>query len=383
MARHSIFSFPLLACMFILAAFWASAILPPSVTASWLNAAHAQGPDHDPYPPDPWPWLSAVDEHGSESTQLLKALEVAATGTGETTNHIANLTITSPADHPETLTISFGPLLIPSEGTHQAYIVPEASEATIAPGQTLTVPVYGYCADIFRPPVPDGDPMPPPADWIGIELIDLGDWKPDPAAGWVAIDEVHRTDLDDVVLIPGTDEPLGHTIDLDNHLAEAGPILLAAVNEIAAAYHELEAEGAIQTPLAGRPEAEKEAVMQHTFWVFTAALTGSAYKLEDFRDNTIEQFEEATGTAFEDAPGETQDQIESGVQDFWNTFSAVGAQAKVVETAQARRRGILCYLEADCKAGSQHGGSVTTPEDCERLGGKSYRRGVLGRCRDL
>ena len=89
-------------------------------------------------------------------------------------------------------------------------------------------------------------------------------------------------------------------------------------------------EAAISTPFSSNPEKEREAVIQQTFWIYTATTAGKEYKKEDFRANTIKQFETSTGQKFSNALPVTQKNVEQGVTDFWNTFEAVGVEAKVL-----------------------------------------------------
>ncbi len=247
--------------------------------------------------------------------------------TGQTTGHIADLSLTNHGQTEARAVI--GPFLIPSNGRDQPYLVPGQTEIVVPADSTVVVPIYGYCADIHRPPVPAGEDMPPVSEWIEIgEMDPESDWAPAPEQGWVAIEEQAEGSVQ--VLLPGTDRPLGHTIDIDRYPAEAAPLLLTGALLIEEAYEELQSAEAIRTPFSARPEQEREAVIQQTLWIFAAGLTGAAYKLEDFRANTVSQFEESSGTEFDQAPAEVREQVEAGVLDFWNTFKAVGAEAKVL-----------------------------------------------------
>ncbi|MBK9017310.1 MAG: hypothetical protein IPM82_26465 [Saprospiraceae bacterium] len=77
-----------------------------------------------------------------------------ATGTGNTTGHIATLTLTNPTGQP--ITATFDNLLIPSGGQYQPYVVPSRPPVTVAPHSTVEVPLTGYCADVFSKPAPAG-----------------------------------------------------------------------------------------------------------------------------------------------------------------------------------------------------------------------------------
>lgn len=234
------------------------------------------------------------------------------------------LTATNDGSQAEILEI--GPYYIPSSGNEQPYIVPQQGSVEIPPGGTIQVPINGYCADIRRPPVGDGQPMPPFESWI--KPGPLPDkWRPAPSAGWEPIDPAGNVPE---ILIPGTDTPLGHTIDQDKYPVEVAPVLLEAINLITGAYDHLKDEGVIVTPFSNDRNREREAVIQQTFWMFTSALGGEEYDKEMFTEQLIEQYESTTGQDYDKAPVPVQQQLTGGVDDFWNTFQLVGVEAKIL-----------------------------------------------------
>jgi hypothetical protein len=296
-------------------------------------------------------------------------LQITATGTGQTTGDVALLTLHNPSNQAVTTTI--GPCFIPSSSEYQSYIVPTAVPITVQPGATNNLPLRGYCADIFTAPVPNGVAMSAAKDWISVTSLSEN-WKPLASNGW-------EKAPGSSALIPGTGRPLGHTIDVQKHPKEAAPILFEALKSISNAYDKMKNEGSVVTPFSGNPEKEREAVIQQTFWIYAAELSGKGYKVEDFSQNTVRQFEAATGQNFEKQPAEVQNQVQGGVVDFWNTFQAVGAEAK---TLAKKPDYFLCYTKVGCAAGS-YVGSVRTEADCKAVGGKSVRKGLLGDCKNL
>ncbi|MCE7922364.1 MAG: hypothetical protein DYG98_04860 [Haliscomenobacteraceae bacterium CHB4] len=247
-----------------------------------------------------------------------------ASGTGRTTGQIAILTLRNPTN--QEITVDVGPFFIPSGGQYQPYIVPNIGSVSVLPHATANVPLEGYCADIFTKPVPAGNEMPPVNEWVNLSGSHAlpSTWAPNPANGW-------KPAPGSSVLMPGTGRPLGYTLDVKRHAAEAAPLLLDALNRIAETYDELNNEGTITTPFSGNPEKERESVIQQTFWIYAAELTGKAYKKDDFKANTVRQFEEATGQDFEKTDEKTRSGLNAGVDQFWNTFEAVGAEAKVLK----------------------------------------------------
>src|SRR5687767_5393122 len=89
---------------------------------------------------------------------------IKATGTGQTTGHVATLSVTNSTGSP--LKINPQICFIPSDGKYQPYIVVIPGH-TFPPG-TTTLPLDGYCADVHSPPVPGGNDMPPVEEWIPV-----------------------------------------------------------------------------------------------------------------------------------------------------------------------------------------------------------------------
>lgn len=298
---------------------------------------------------------------------LPPGIEITAKGTGRTTGHIADLIINNGTDQP--FDIQLGPgskpnaFFIPSGGQYQPYIVPSLPPVTVPPRQTLTFPVEGYCVDIHRPPVPSGNGMPKPGEWLSIpvpgpDIMAPGNLVNIPTAAALPLNDairilqntqapIHQTGTpaagSDCIrypttaspTVPGTDIPITQPLIPDQQPGIIAPLLLQALNNITRTYDKLRDNDNIQTPFSGNPEKEREAVIQQTFWIYTSALSGDKYVRDDFRNNTIKQFEQSSGKPFAETPPQQQDRIDQGVDDFWDSFNAVGVEAKVLNTPPA------------------------------------------------
>jgi hypothetical protein len=272
-----------------------------------------------------------------------------AKGTGRTTGHIADITISNPTKESIRVLIgNGGSLLIPPRGRDQPYVVPPIPPIEVPPGATVTTPVIGYCSDIRRPPTALGAPMPDVNTWI--QTADIGPLPPGAisipvrtAPTLQAVTSVLQNpplapvlsawecpDVPASVLIPGTDIPIQVPIDLNEHPGLAVPVLLSALNLISETTDEMIRQNLINTPFSGNPAQEREAVIQQTLWIFSAALEGNPYTREDFHGNTVEQFNSNTGRQYDQLPETQQTAIDQGVDDFWNTFQAVGVAAKIL-----------------------------------------------------
>ncbi|MBI5858823.1 MAG: hypothetical protein HZB42_14420 [Sphingobacteriales bacterium] len=231
--------------------------------------------------------------------KLLQNCVIKATGTGKTTGSVVAMSIYNPTD--KEIKGLLGPYCIPSDGQYQPYIVPEIKLVTVPSHGTVDVKLYGFCTDITKPAATEKDEL-KPAEWIMI----------DPTVGQ---DVSLRT-----VPMPET-----------NPRATA-PFLLKALIDIGDKYDQLKNEGKITTPFSGNPEKEREAIIQQTFWIYTSELRQKAYTKEQFGTRTYEQYEEKTNIKPITLPTDKKQQLDKGIDDFWNTFQAVGKEAKVLET---------------------------------------------------
>ncbi len=263
----------------------------------------------------------------SAQTRLAAQSEISAkaSGTGRTTGHIANITLrnngTSIAD------FQLGPFFIPAQGQYQPYIVPRSTSIPLVPHKSVTIPLHGYCADIYSPPIPDGHRLPAPGTWIKTEPGQVPDY------GWINTsgDGIGKGIVgDSSILVPGTVRPLRVTLDIYKRPELAGPLLIDVVKRAEMAFDSLKSAGKITTPYTNDPSREKEAVVQQVVWKYTSVLTGHVYPKEQFHGKMVEQLVATTGKPENALPPATQQQFEKGVDDFWDAFSAVGEQAKIL-----------------------------------------------------
>lgn len=243
---------------------------------------------------------------------------VTATGTGRTTGHIADLQVRNESSEPVVLPL--GPWYIPASGPYQSYVIPQGKGATIAAHSTQTISLQGYCANVHRPPVPVGEPMPSASDWMapggGDEPIVVPSRAGATAPGRA--------------LIPGTGAEIGRTVDAGLEPEIAARLLLAAIGEIERATTELQASGKLQTPFSANPAREREAVVQQTLWLYAAELSGEKYGKEDFTGRLEAQHEQRTGVPITAAPPEERERLQQGADDFWDAFELVGTEAKLL-----------------------------------------------------
>ena len=291
---------------------------------------------------------------------------VAASGLGRTTGHIADLTVTNNSS--DTIVIAAGEYYIPSDGNQPYYgRIPE--DVKVPPGATVKIPVYGYCLDVHKEPVPPGVEMVPYDEWVlvqpgkpvspgdptstaptptGTPSQDVPDtlrptfvvpaFEPGDIPGIETSPGFTRVEPDeDEVFIPtypGTDRPIPGHLDPSKDKVTIAPVLIEIVREVESGS-DIILGPLFPTPFGYDTLKEKETVRQHTIWIATSHIEGDPYEKEDFTNNTYREFENQTGVPVVQLEEEDKEQLDTGIDAFWETFTATGLAAKVVETSDS------------------------------------------------
>lgn len=294
---------------------------------------------------------------------LFSQSAIKATGTGQTTGHIANLEITNTSPNSIFLINTGKPgiaalelndsskntsfsitgrhndqsemVYIPSNGKDQSYVatgvgkpVGAGTNGEIKPDESITIPVVGYCTDNRRPPVALGEPIPSVSQWIHSSDVSI------PVAVSLGKDGFYNHgngDLDFVAInVPGQtyDNPL--VVNQHSKPIDAAPFLFDAINRITLTTEILQNNNLINTPFSNNTPKERESVIQQTFWLYSSVLTGENYSKDDFHKQMVSQYESNSGNKINSAPEEVQEQVDLGVSSFWDAFVLVGVEAKVI-----------------------------------------------------
>lgn len=274
-----------------------------------------------------------------------QALQMEPTGTGLTTGHIADLRVTNTSR--TTIIINPQTVYIPSEGKFQPYVA-NIPGTPIPPG-TSYVRVEGYCADVHALPVPTGNAMPAITNWIPV--VDPGININPGAVNLITTPAMPMFKASDVVTLtktpgytpfsikgsttiyttwPGTTLPFEGTINPKQHPKPFSPVLVEALHSIIRAYDQLKQSGGISTPYSSNPEKERQTVIQQTFWIYTAWITGEYYQKQDFREKVFRQFEDKNSTSRDNVPTADINNLDRGIDAFWNTFTNLRIEAKLL-----------------------------------------------------
>lgn len=274
-----------------------------------------------------------------------------AKSTGQTTGHIANITLKNKCK--SMLTTLPQTVYIPSSGEYQSYVA-EIPGTNLPPGETTTIAVNGYCVDVNTPPVPNGDPMPPIDTWLPVgdpdtaipegsvniipttpeapfELDDIPGIITSPGYTPVA----PNPDADIIITWPGTDILVGGTIDPAIDPLTFAPVIVKVVDVIEEGADSIQQGGLFTTPFSSDPPKERESIIQHVIWIYTSALSGKEYTKDIFASNVRDQFHDNTGKTVTSLPEDQKEKMDEGIDAFWETFTAVGVEAKVLSKTES------------------------------------------------
>jgi len=290
------------------------------------------------------------------SANAISEIDIKAAGTGQTTGHIATLYIEN--NTRQSFSFQSQGFFIPSEGNYQSYVVPYPLEFTLSPSEKLQIPLYGYCADVNTPPAPLGHQLTDFTDWIfhsedwfnGTEL-DLDAYYQQQAIDWEALTKINSNPIvfNNLYFFSLKKETAAADIEnlgflIKNHLpndslaffnAHAlvipskdpfsfGLLVLDAAFSLSKTVNELQTGQQLITPFTGSDKREKEALMQHSIWIYTAALEGKVYSREDFELKLKEEIQRQTGIPFEEMPNEIKSSLKEGAELFWEAFQLLG-----------------------------------------------------------
>ncbi|MDQ3015441.1 MAG: Ig-like domain-containing protein [Bacteroidota bacterium] len=273
-----------------------------------------------------------------------QVISVKATSTGRTTGHIATLFITNNGG--KTLRAQPQTVYIASNGDYQSYVatIPETEISTTG---ITTIVINGYCADVHSGPVPGGMDMPSLDNWLPVGLAQtLTDnaykiarsttLEPFAAndiarviksSGYSAVPSVNETGI---VTWPGTDIATDGIINPINYAADFAPVIVAALDRITTAAGNVLLS--LPTPHSGNEGIERSAVIQQTFWMIMASITGDEYTKKQFTDKVYDRFKSKSGKPVSSLNDVDKFKLDQGIDQFWRVFNAVASQAKVLRS---------------------------------------------------
>lgn len=287
--------------------------------------------------------LSAQTTETLPQASPAEKFSLVAFGTGQTTGHIATLTVKN--NTANEVTVREQSFLLPALQTYQSYVGRIPAGIRIEAGASVEIAITGFCIDVHRPPVPLGRALLPVKEWLPVvnsntipeetTAILPGTVLPAFNAAYIGFLKNlpgFNTQQPDKkaslqITYPGTTTPIGGTVDKSVDMARIAPMLVAMVERIEAATPAI--QESYPTPFQGDALKEREAIIQQSVWIFMAHLTGSAYTRDDFEAKVVQEYQERTGTLVSSLPPAQQAKFTTGMDNFWAAFLATGAAAQV------------------------------------------------------
>jgi len=271
--------------------------------------------------------------------------KITATGTGNTTGHIANLNVSNEGKN--SIHILSQTVYIPSAGQYQPYIA-TIPETTVPLGNTV-IAVNGYCVDVRTPPVPAGVQLPPLDKWVPVgnpnAPVPVGFVAAVPTkpvspftTGDISIIKssphykAEKPDPDAMIIVnwPGTSTTVEGIFGSDMETTFLAKVFGKVLEETEKAVKVIQGQAMYATPFSANPEKERESIIQQVIWIYTSSLIRKEYTKEKFTDKVYKEFEDHEGKTVATLPAEQKKEIDKGIDQFWNVFKATGVQAKVI-----------------------------------------------------
>jgi len=260
-----------------------------------------------------------------KSFQLTQAdkLNVLTQPTGSSSGHIGDMRIYNPTN--QTAMLIVGPYIIPSQNEWQGYVLPYECIRAIAPQETFTYKIEGYCMNAEKAPVLSEASFPPFKEWLSEEDFDKR-WLRELAQNRKpSFLYNNKSDGEIILKSPYTGMFFPYNINIEQNLKQAAPLLLKTLQNITSVYDDGQIIS-IKTPLAQYPNKEKAAIIQHAFWKYTTALNGSDYSFDIFENMLKKQ--ELVKTWYKQNK-EKRPNFNKDIEGWWSLFDKDGENAQV------------------------------------------------------
>ena len=280
---------------------------------------------------------------------IIQSPSIKAYGTGMTTGHVADIVVKNKSN--TSLTILPQRVFIPSMGQYQPYIA-DIPSTIIQAGSIDTIHLQGYCTDVHLPAAPGALELIPIIKWIPIRhpdstLVGEGTYLVTHNSvvpftkdhiGYIITSNAYTPiypppDSFHIVTWPGTDIPAGGRL---NHISRPdlyATIMSKVLELLESASIEIQSRKTLVTPFTINPGKERQAVIQQAIWMYASALAGKKYGKEEFRTKVYDEFKSRSGLT--DIPALEKEELNEGVDEFWNVFLTITTETKLFQNKEA------------------------------------------------
>ncbi len=265
--------------------------------------------------------------------------------TGRSSGVVATVNVENNGSRPIDLKRQF--FYVPPSKTGSGYVGRIPRGLKVEPDTTLLVEVHGYRINASRPPVGDGEAMPPASRWIVFTEIDSSaiDTTPHTTLAIISGPEqrpFRPSDIPDILastgfisdtvlrtlsaIFPSTIQPVQGTIDPVASPTDFAALLTAVVVRVEWAATQMIKGGEIKTPLSEDRHREYETLVLHAVWFATSVLTGEEYTREDF----AKEIHGRSSSSDQKLTAVEKEELSKGIDDLWSAISRVALRAGVV-----------------------------------------------------
>lgn len=277
-------------------------------------------------------------EQGSRRIKDTGIVIQRAIGTGNTTGHIANITISNTGNESVKLCFSsknscpddavfIGMIYAPNK-KYQDYVITGPIDFVIPPGITFIIPVTGVCIEPDKKPVPDRSPFSNPDTWI---------LQSDPTSVFtydgVKIDddlpELYATNLSDVWPGNSVSSDKGFTVDPAENPDLAASLIFDAIEKIDSTIKDLNNQGYYYAgPFVRESNYTSSVIRLYTTWAYIGAVTGNEYTFNDFESGILDLVNEMGSDTKIDTT-----ELKNETILVWDMITLTGTEAKVITYA--------------------------------------------------
>lgn len=246
-------------------------------------------------------------------------------GTGQVCNEIAIVRFKNSST--STLSFESNSYFVPSDGKHQAYLIPHHEAFEINPNDKVKIPFEGFCLDYNLPPAKDKKLMTPFNKWV--KLSNASEFEAEKSIYVVNYEYLNTenvvTNISDkllnerkTILIPRS------------QMNEVLPVVLDAFQKLEKTINFMYLNSDFKTVFSMDPDREKTILLQHSLWLYISTLTGQKYDKPYFKEKLIEQLEDITQKKFTKLPQSMVEDFEIKVDELWNYFYTACYEAGII-----------------------------------------------------
>ncbi len=248
-------------------------------------------------------------------------------GTGQATGEVVKLILINKSK--ETIYFDSPPIYIPSDGKHQAYLIPRSNSVLLAPEKKTEVILKGYCLDLKRPAVPRKNKMPSIVEWRFLDELEMSNIQK------YIVEPKYLTISNVIANLPININDKSKTALIPRERLEEGlPMILDAFIKLETTIKSIQSDTQLVTVFSNTPSKEKETLLQHSLWLYVSALTGNSYEYEFFEEKLIAEAERALSKSFEKQDNQTKDELLEGGKNLWESFRNISQVSSTIKSVK-------------------------------------------------